>query len=56
MNVTTSQKDTNILIGHNGNAESIQLTLNSIVFVTELNSITEAAAYGDNETTPAPPI
>ncbi len=54
VDVTTSQKIAReILIDRNGNAESIKLTINDLVFVTN-GSITESSTYGDNDT-PAPP-
>ncbi len=54
IDVTTSQKIAReILIDRNGNAESIKLTINDLVFVTN-GSITESSTYGDNDT-PAPP-
>ncbi|MBS3611867.1 oleate hydratase, partial [Staphylococcus aureus] len=54
VDVTTSQKIAReILIDRNGKAESIKLTINDLVFVTN-GSITESSTYGDNDT-PAPP-
>ncbi|MCD0936957.1 oleate hydratase, partial [Staphylococcus aureus] len=54
VDVTTSQKIAReILIHRHGKAESIKLTVDDLVFVTN-GSITESSTYGDNDT-PAPP-